>query len=101
MIHTETVNGTDWWRTWSDTGKNLLQVETGIVYGDSVIDHNSHSYTYQEVETGLEEEISDTEAFHLITDEEPQDGEEELSPEEALRIILDRPEPEQEEEEEQ
>lgn len=99
MIHSETINGTDWWRTWSDTGKNLLQVETNTVYGDSVIDHVSNSYTYREVETGLEEEISDADAFRLITDEEPQEGEDELSPETALAIILGRPEPNEEEEE--
>ena len=93
MIMHENVSGTDWVRTYSDIGRNLLQKETGIVYGDSVIDHVSTGYTYEEVETGLEEEISDEEAYRIITDEDFRHDdipEGELSPKEALDIILNR-----------
>ena len=93
MIVHENVSGTDWVRTYSDIGRNLLQKETGIVYGDSVIDHVSTGYTYEEVETGLEEEISDEEAYRIITDEDFRHGdisEGELSPKEVLDIILNR-----------
>lgn len=95
MILQENVSGTEWVRTYSDIGRNLLQKETGIVYGDSVIDHISTGYTYEEVETGLEEEISDEEAYSIITDEDFHHGdipEGELSPKEALDIILNRTE---------
>lgn len=87
MILHDVIPGTDFHRTWSDLGRNLLQKETGIVYGDSVIDHISHSYTYEEVLDGLEDEIDSSEALRLITDTEPGENDD-ITDEQAVNIIL-------------
>ena len=42
VIHNELI------RTYSDIGANLIQVETAIEYGDSVIDTYPSRYTYIE-----------------------------------------------------
>ena len=57
-------------KTFTDTeGKVLKQIETGIVYGDAVIDIYPCPYTYEEVDAPEEE----TEEEH---EEEQGDGEE-------------------------
>jgi len=93
MIIRENIPGTDWYRTYSDIGRNLLQNETGIVYGDGVIDHVSNTFTYTEVEEGLKEEITDEEAYRIITGEDFEDArkeDEDLTCKDALDIILNR-----------
>ena len=49
MIQTELLNDGTLIRHYSDDGHNLLQVETGIVYGEAV-DIYPCPYTYEEVE---------------------------------------------------
>ena len=86
MIQQETLPGTDWYRTWSDLGKNILQVETGIVYGEA-IDHVSNSFTYEEIETEADkEELSIDDTYIILTGEEeaPENAEE------IVNIILGR-----------
>lgn len=70
--------------TYSDIHYDLLQVETGAVYGDSCIDLIDHyegnnpvsRFTYQEVEpAGPDEPIEDSEALQIITGGEPIDEE--------------------------
>lgn len=85
MICTERLDGTDWYRTWSDTGKSLLQVETGIIYGEA-IDHISNSFTYVEVSGADDtEEIDTNELYRILTDEEPGEDAEEI-----VNILLGR-----------
>ena len=84
MVRQERLEGTDWYRTWSDTGKSLLQVETGNVYSET-IDHISNSYTYQEVSgEGDQDEISTEELYRELT------GEDEVvdDAEEIVNILL-------------
>lgn len=57
-------DGVKLYRTYSDSGKELLQIETGAIYSEA-IDVETTAYTYQEVE--LAEEITDTEALNIIT----------------------------------
>lgn len=43
------ADGVKLYRSYSDSGKDLLQVETGAVYGEA-IDVEGAAYTYQEVD---------------------------------------------------
>ena len=86
MIKQETLQGTDWYRTWSDLGRNILQVETGIVYAET-IDHVSNSFTYEEIETEADKEelsIDDTDIILTGEEEAPENAEE------IVNIILGR-----------
>jgi hypothetical protein len=51
-------DGVNLYRTYSDEGKQVLQVETGIVYGEA-IDVEGAPYTYVEYEEPIEPEFSD------------------------------------------
>lgn len=64
--------------TYSTTGMCLLQQETDVVYGDSVVDIIDHyvdgvpysRFTYIEVDEPIEDEdIPDAEALEIITGE--------------------------------
>ena len=52
-------DGVKLYRTYSDSGKGLLQIETGAIYSEA-IDVENTAYTYQEVELA-EDEIEETE----------------------------------------
>lgn len=61
-------DGANLYRTYSDCGMDLLQVETGCVYGEA-IDIEGANYTYQEVEPEVnaeDEEISDEEFVNML-----------------------------------
>ena len=84
MIKTRIVEDNhDLVETYSDIHYNLLQVETGVVYGDSCIDLIDHfegdtpvsRFTYQEVEPAdPDDPIEDSEALAIITGGEPIDS---------------------------
>lgn len=86
MIKTRIVEDNhDLVETYSDIHYNLLQVETGVAYGDSVVDLIDHfegsspvsRFTYQEVEPGdpeHDEPIDDSEALSIITGGDPIDS---------------------------
>lgn len=57
-----TINGTEFLHTYSDRGMMLMQVETGIMYGDA-IDVIPCKYTYTETDTPIESEENDEEFF--------------------------------------
>ena len=61
-------DGVNLYRTYSDSGMDLKQVETGIVYGGEVVDVESAAYTYEEVE--------------------PEEDAEDIPADEALNILL-------------
>lgn len=68
MIQTEYLNDGTLIRHYSDSGKMLLQVETGIVYGEAV-DVVPCIYTYEEteiVDEESQEEISDEEFMDML-----------------------------------
>lgn len=73
MVITELMctreDGVNLYRTYSDCGMDLLQVETGCVYGEA-IDVEGANYTYQEVEPEVgedgDEEISDEEFVDML-----------------------------------
>ena len=48
------ADGVNLYRTYSDTGKTLLQSETGIEYSDAV-DIENAPYTYSESENSIED----------------------------------------------
>ena len=56
-------DGVKLYRTYSDEGRQLLQVETGIVY-DEAIDVEGAPYTYEE--TGEAKELTAEEALAII-----------------------------------
>lgn len=75
MIITQTLDGTNLVRRYSDIGKMLLQNETGIIYGEAV-DIENAPYTYTEVsapENPDAEEISDDEFLSIILGDEIED----------------------------
>jgi hypothetical protein len=47
--HKTREDGVRLFRTYSDTNRYLLQVETGVIYGDA-IDVESANYTYEETD---------------------------------------------------
>lgn len=52
-------DGVDLYRTYSDTNKIIIQIETGIEYGEAidVADENGNiRYTYEETEKEIERE---------------------------------------------
>ena len=57
------ADGVNLYRTYSDDGKRLLQVETGILY-DEAIDIEGAPYTYTESDEEIE--MSAEEALELI-----------------------------------
>ena len=65
MIKTEVmvINGKNFTRTYSDEGKRLLQVETGILY-DEAVDIEGAPYTYTESDEEIE--MTAEEALELI-----------------------------------
>lgn len=52
------ADGVNLFRTYSDEGKQILQVETGVVYEEAV-DIENAPYTYVEYEEPIEPEFSD------------------------------------------
>lgn len=56
-------DGVKLYRTYSDSGKELLQIETGAIYSEA-IDVENTAYTYQEVELA-EDEIDETEDMRM------------------------------------
>ena len=56
-------DGVKLYRTYSDSGKGLLQIETGAIYSEA-IDVENTAYTYQEVELA-EDEIDETEDMRM------------------------------------
>ena len=75
MIITQTLDGTNLVRRYSDIGKMLLQNETGIIYGEAV-DIENAPYTYTEVsapENPDTEEISEDEFLSIILGDEIED----------------------------
>lgn len=56
-------DGVKLYRTYSDSGKGLLQIETGAIYSEA-IDVENMAYTYQEVELA-EDEIDETEDMRM------------------------------------
>ena len=62
------ADGVKLYRSYSDSGKDLLQVETGAVYGEA-IDVEGAAYTYQEVdctETETDESEDMREALGIL-----------------------------------
>ena len=51
-------DGVKLYRTYSDSNKDLLQVETGAIYGEA-IDVEDAAYTYQEVDREEADGIED------------------------------------------
>ena len=75
MIITQTLDGTNLIRRYSDIGKMLLQNETGIIYGEAV-DVANAPYTYTEIsvpENSDTEEISEDEFLSIILGDEIED----------------------------
>lgn len=75
MIITQTLDGTNLVRRYSDIGKMLLQNETGIIYGEAV-DIANAPYTYTEIsvpENSDTEEISEDEFLSIILGDEIED----------------------------
>ena len=56
-------DGVKLYRTYSDSGKGLLQIETGAIYSEA-IDVENTAYTYQEVELA-EDAIDETEDMRM------------------------------------
>ena len=56
-------DGVKLYRTYSDSGKGLLQIETGAIYSEA-IDVETTAYTYQEVELA-EDGIEETEDMRM------------------------------------
>lgn len=56
-------DGVKLYRTYSDSGKGLLQIETGTTYSEA-IDVENTAYTYQEVELA-EDKIDETEDMRM------------------------------------
>lgn len=56
-------DGVKLYRTYSDSGKGLLQIETGAIYSEA-IDVENTAYTYQEVELA-EDDIDETEDMRM------------------------------------
>lgn len=56
------------YRTYSDEGFKIRQVETGIVFDDA-LDLESANYTYEETEDKIENNIETLEALGLNVDE--------------------------------
>lgn len=66
--YTTRSDGVKLFRIYSDNDKDLLQVETGAVYGEA-IDVEDATYTYQEVdreETGTDETEDMCEALGIL-----------------------------------
>ena len=59
-----TIDNREFIHTYSDEGRDLLQVDTGIVYED-VLDLVEYPHEYEE--TGEPKQISDSEALAIIT----------------------------------
>lgn len=59
MLIRELIEGRNLYRTYSDAGYYILQVETGIEYAEAV-DVASANYTYVETTHKIEEEKEDT-----------------------------------------
>lgn len=75
MIITQTLDGANLVRRYSDIGKMLLQNETGIIYGEAV-DIANAPYTYTEIsvpENSDTEEISEDEFLSIILGDEIED----------------------------
>ena len=68
MIQSEIINNETTIHQWSDEGKRLLQVETGLIYPIDVYDVFPCPYTYKEVEESKEDidEISAEELKSMI-----------------------------------
>ena len=60
-------DGVSLYKTYSDKGFNIKQIETGFVYGEAV-DVEGALYTYEELETNIEnnDEISADEFMALV-----------------------------------
>ena len=65
MIKTEMTQDGTLIRHWSDTGKMLLQVETGNVYSEAV-DVVPCRYTYEETGEAAEQTISGDEFLSMM-----------------------------------
>ena len=65
MIKTEMTQDGTLIRHWSDTGKMLLQVETGNVYSEAV-DVVPCRYTYEETGEAAEQPISGDEFLSMM-----------------------------------
>lgn len=58
-------DGVNLYRTFSDLGKQIQQLETGNVY-DEAIDIEDAEYTYIEIENLIEDNISAEEAINIL-----------------------------------
>lgn len=65
MIKTEMTQDGTLIRHWSDTGKMLLQVETGNVYSEAV-DVVPCRYTYEETSEASEQPVSGDEFLSML-----------------------------------
>lgn len=71
-------DGVNLYRTYSDKGVMLRQIETGALYSEP-IDVENAPYTYEETEEVIEKDLHDGEM-----DEVPESDE--ISPEEFMRL---------------
>ena len=51
-FYVELADGTKLYRTYSDTGKQIIQNETGVLFDDAV-DVEGATYTYSETDTDI------------------------------------------------
>ena len=58
-------DGVNLYRTYSDEGYQIRQLETGAVYAEA-IDVENAGYTYEETDTFPEDEITDSEALRIL-----------------------------------
>lgn len=58
-------DGVNLYRTYSDEGYQIRQVDTGAVYSEAVDVENS-GHTYEETDIQIEDEITDSEALRIL-----------------------------------
>ena len=63
-FYKERNDGVKLYRSYSDEGFKILQVETGVVY-DEAVDTETANYTYEETEEKIEEIEEDTNETEL------------------------------------
>ena len=58
-------DGVNLYRTYSDEGFQIRQIETGTVYAEA-IDVENAGYTYEETDIQIEDDITDSEALDIL-----------------------------------
>lgn len=64
-FHSTRKDGVNLYRTYSDEGYQIRQVDTGAVYSEAVDVENS-GHTYEETDILIEDDITDSEALRIL-----------------------------------